>query len=88
MDRLLKACAQDEFLCKAGCGLDGLISQIKQIPELAGCAELGHPGLIAACVLAIGGFPFIDALFKAKDCWEDCGRNAEFCQLNARRCTR
>lgn len=88
IEGLMKACAQDEFLCKAGCGLDGLISQIKQIPELAGCAELGHPGLIAACVLATGGFPFIDALFKAKDCWEDCGRNAEFCQLNAQRCVR
>ena len=88
IEGLMKACAQDQFLCKAGCGLDGLISQIKQIPELAGCAELGHPGLIAACVLATGGFPFIDALFKAKDCWEDCGRNAEFCQLNAQRCVR
>jgi hypothetical protein len=85
---LMKACAQDEFLCKAGCGLDGLISQIKQIPELADCAGLRHPGLIVACVLARGGVPFIDALFKAKDCWEDCGRNVEFCQLNAQRCVR
>jgi peptidoglycan hydrolase-like protein with peptidoglycan-binding domain len=88
VEGLMKACAQDEFLCKAGCGLDGLISQIKQIPELVECAELEHPGLIAACVLAKGGFPFIDALFKAKDCWEDCGRNVEFCQLNAQRCVR
>jgi peptidoglycan hydrolase-like protein with peptidoglycan-binding domain len=88
VEGLLKACGQDELLCKAGCGLDGLISQIKQIPELAGCAELGHPGLIVACVLAKGGVPFIDALFKAKECWEDCSRNAEFCQLNAQRCVR